>query len=373
MMRILLPSVATVVLLFTGHFLQATESVKWRIETIAGTGNPERGSTKGIATSVNIGDPFGVEIGPDGGLYITEVRNHRVWRVDLETKMIHCVAGTGTKGYSGDSGPATAAQLNEPYEVRFDRRGDMYFVEMRNHLIRKVNNRTGDISTVAGTGRPGYSGDGGPALQAHFSRPHSIVLDGAGGLYIADIGNHRIRKVDLRTGVVTSIAGTKERALPVDGLQARGQPVLGPRALCFSNDTLWVALREGHSVWRLADGRWRHVSGSGEKGYEFGNVAAKDASYDGPKGVAVGPDGAVYVVDTENHAIRRIDLETGRVETIAGGGPEAGGYRGDHGDALRAQLHRPHGICVDSDGSVYVGDTLNHRVRRIYRVPRGEN
>ncbi|HIF32068.1 MAG TPA: hypothetical protein EYG57_10935 [Planctomycetes bacterium] len=369
MMRIVLLTLASVAPLFGQQTSFAADSFEWRIETIAGTGQPDRGAAEGIGTSVNIGDPFGVEVGPDGGLYITEVRNHRVWRMDLKTKKIQCIAGNGTKGYSGDGGPAIAAQLNEPYEVRFDGQGDIYFVEMRNHLIRKVSRATGDISTVAGTGEAGYSGDGGPALRARFSRPHSIALDDDGGLYIADIGNHRVRKVDLRTGTVTSIAGTEKKALPVDGQLARGQPVLGPRALCIASDTIWVALREGHSVWKLLNGRWKHVSGSGKKGYELGDIAAKQASYNGPKGVAVGPDGSIYVVDTENHAIRRIDLVAGRVETIAGGGPNAGGYAGDDGDALTAKLNRPHGICVASDGSVYIGDTLNHRVRRIYRVP----
>jgi streptogramin lyase len=136
-----------------------------------------------------------------------------------------------------------------------------------------------------------------------------------------------------------------------------------------------VALREGHSVWSLSlkegspsEGKWSHASGTGKKGFKSGMIPAKLATYNGPKGVALGPDGAVYVVDTENHAIRRIDLKSGIVETIAGGGPDSGGFAGDGGDALLAKMDRPHGICVASDGSVYVGDTLNHRVRRIYRA-----
>jgi streptogramin lyase len=349
--------------------LFAAEPSPWRIETVAGTGKAELGDNEGLADKVNIGDPFGVEIGPDGALYITEVRNHRVWRMERETKQIRCIAGNGTKGYAGDGGPATAAQLNEPYEVRFDDRGNIYFVEMQNHLVRMVDRDTGNISTVAGTGHPGYSGDDGPALKAQFQRPHSIVVQG-NDLYIADIGNHRIRKVDLKTGDVTSIAGAKQKKLPQDGLIALGQPVLGPRALFLSKQTLWVALREGHSVWSLSlrNGKWSHTSGTGQKGFEAGSMPAKTATYNGPKGVAVGPQGGVYVVDTENHAIRRIDLDSGRVETIAGAGPQSGGFGGDGGDALRAKMNRPHGICVADDGSVFVGDTLNHRVRKIYRT-----
>lgn len=359
-------SLTAVFLLIAGVAISAEPT--WRIETVAGTGKSELGADRGRADQVNIGDPFGVEIGPDGALYITEVRNHRVWRMDRKTKQIRCIAGNGTKGYSGDGGLATAAQLNEPYEVRFDQRGDIYFVEMQNHLIRKVDLKSGRISTVAGTGQSGYGGDDGPALEAQFQRPHSIVLRG-NDLFVADIGNHRIRKVDLKQGTVTSIAGATRKALPKHGQIARGQPVLGPRALFQSDETLWVALREGHSVWSLSldHGKWSHVSGNGKKGFEPGTLRAKSATYNGPKGVAVGPDGAVYVVDTENHAIRRIDLQSGKVETIAGAGPDSGGYGGDQGDALLAKMNRPHGICVAADGSVFVGDTLNHRVRRIYR------
>src|SRR5439155_17934355 len=142
--------------------------------------------------AINVGDPFGVEIGPDGALYICEVRNHRVLRLDLKSGELTTVAGSGVKGYAGDGGPATKAQLNEPYEVRFDRAGNMLFVEMQNHIIRQVDGKTGIVSTVAGTGAKGYSGDGGPATAAQLNAPHSIAHDAADNLYIAEIANHRI-------------------------------------------------------------------------------------------------------------------------------------------------------------------------------------
>ena len=335
------------------------------IETVAGTGKSDDNGADGPARETNIGDPFGVEVGPDGGLYIAEVRNHRVRRLDLKTGNLTTVAGTGRRGYSGDGGPATKADLNEPYEVRFDRAGNMYFVEMQNHIIRRVDAASGTISTIAGTGEAGYGGDGGPAIEARFRRPHSIALDHRGGLYVADIGNHRIRRVDLKTGVVESIAGSEQRRLPRDGQLARGQPILGPRALFIDGATLWIALREGHSVWRLAmdEGHLHHVAGTGKKGYTGDGGAAERATFNGPKGIAVGPDGNVYVVDTENQAIRKIDLAKGRVTTVAGTGTLGGA--GDGGPATRAQLARPHGICAAADGSLYIGDTLNHRVRRV--------
>ena len=337
------------------------------IETIAGTGKPADNGSAGKAVDVNVGDPFGVEIGPDGALYICEVRNHRVRRLDLKTAQVNVVAGNGKKGYSGDGGPATNAQLNEPYEVRFDKAGNMFFVEMKNHLVRHVDAKTGTISTVAGTGKAGFGGDGGPATKAQFSSPHSIALDEDDNLYIADIANHRIRSVAAKTGIVTTIAGNGEKKLPVDGHQARGKPMLGPRALFIDRGTMWIALREGHSVWKLdlASGVVSHVAGSGKKGFTGDGGPAKEATFDGPKGIALGPDSNVYVVDTENHATRKIDMASGIITTVAGMGPQHEGSSGDGGPATKATMDRPHGICVGPDGTVYIGDTLNHRVRRV--------
>jgi streptogramin lyase len=335
------------------------------IDTVAGTGVPENNGDAGPALKMNVGDPFGVEIGPDGALYITEVRNHRVRRLDLKTGQLTTVAGNGTKGYSGDGGPATKAQLNEPYEVRFDRQGNMYFVEMQNHVIRCVEAQSGTIHTIAGTGQPGFSGDGGPAVKAQFTRPHSIALDHRGGLYVADIGNHRIRRIDLKTGTVASIAGNDQRRLPEDGQMAKDHPILGPRALFIQASTMWIALREGHSVWRLnlVTGRLQHVAGTGRKGYRGDGGPMTEATFNGPKGIVATAEGLVYVVDTENQCIRQLDPRHGDISTVAGSGPQHQGGGGDGGPATSAQLARPHGICVGPLGEMYIGDTLNHRVR----------
>ena len=143
--------------------------------------------------------------------------------------------------------------------------------------------------------------------------------------------------------------------------------MLGPRALFVDGTTLWVALREGHSVWKLNldDGKWNHVAGSGKKGFTGDGGPAKKATFNGPKGIAVDDAGHVYVVDTENQAIRKIDADSGLISTVAGAGPERRGGSGDGGPATEAELDRPHGICVDWGGVIYIGDTLNHRVRRV--------
>jgi sugar lactone lactonase YvrE len=325
------------------------------LEAIAGTGAPENNGDSGAAGAINVGEPFGVEIGPDGALYIAEVRNHRVRRLDLKSRKLTTVAGCGRKGFAGDGGPAVDAELNEPYEIRFDRRGNMYFVEMRNHVVRRVDRKTQKISTAAGTGHAGFSGDGGPVTKAQFNQPHSIALDGKNSLFIADIGNHRIRRIDLKSGTIESIAGSEVRKLPMDGQLARGNPILGPRALFIEGDTIWIALREGHSIWRmgLKDGVLHDVAGNGKKGYAGDGGPAVTATFNGPKGIAVGPEGNVFVADTENNVIRRIDAKSGLITTVAGGG------------ATTTQLNRPHGICVGADGTLYIGDTLNHRVWRV--------
>lgn len=363
-MKTLPTSAFLLLLVLSAGPAQAADST---ISTAAGTGKAANNGDAGPAIKTNVAQPFGVEIGPDGALYITEVGTHRVRRVDLTTGKMTTVAGTGKQGYRGDGGAATAAELNEPYEVRFDRDGNMYFVEMKNHLIRRVDKKTGIISTLAGTGKAGYGGDGGPAIQARFRSPHSIALDHRGGLYVADIGNHRIRRVDLKSGIVTTVAGTGKKELPTDGQVARGRPILGPRALFIDKSSLWIALREGHSIWRmdLGGGTLHHVAGTGRRGFGGDGGPAKNARFNGPKGIAIGPRGNVYVVDTENQAIRMIDLAKQTIHTVAGAGPAERGGKGDGGPATKAQLDRPHGICVAKDGTVYIGDTNNHRVRQV--------
>jgi DNA-binding beta-propeller fold protein YncE len=351
-------------LLLTAASAPAGEKVPI-IETIAGTGKPENNGASGPARDMNIGQPFGVEIGPDGALYITEVGNHRVLRLDRKAGTVKIVAGNGQKGYTGDGGPATEARLNEPYEVRFDRDGNMYFVEMMNHVVRRVDAKTGRISTIAGTGKPGFGGDGGPATAAQLRNPHSIVLDDQGNLYIADIGNHRVRRVQLNSGTVETIAGTGEK-LPPDGATAKGSPIPGPRALAIDGKDLWIALREGHGVWHLdlKAGTLHHVAGTGKPGYSGDGGSAKRATFNGPKGIAVGPHGDLYVVDSENDAIRKIEHATRIITTVAGVG-RARSYRGDGGPAVQATFSQPHGICVGKDGAIYIGDTGNHRVRKV--------
>lgn len=335
------------------------------IETIAGSGRADSTAREGQALSFSIDQPFGVEPGPGGHLYICEAGRHRLLRFDLGSGRIDVAAGSGRKGHDGDGGPAAGASLDEPYEVRFDSAGSTYIVERLGAVVRKVDAQSGAIRTIAGTGEPGFSGDGGPAVKARLREPHSIALDGAGGLFIADIGNHRIRRVDLETGIIETIAGNGAKELPEEGMEAAGRPLFGPRALAVSGGALWIALREGHSVWRmdLKTRKLTRVAGTGKAGHRDG--PAREAAFNGPKGIAVGPKGDLYVADTENHVIRRIDVAAGVVTTVAGAGPAARGFGGDGGPAVQAKLDRPHGVAVGADGAIYIGDSENGRVRRV--------
>jgi streptogramin lyase len=332
------------------------------IETLAGTGHGDDDPDGGTALETNLSQPFGVQIGPDGALYICEFGRHRIRRLDLQKKRLTNVAGIGKEGYSGDGGAATEAGLNQPHELRFDAEGSLYFTDMRNHAVRKID-RQGGISTVAGNGRPGFAGDDGPAKRSKLNQPHSICF-GPGQLYIADVGNHRVRAIDLKTNRIHTVAGTGEKKLPHEGGMAIEQPLFGPRAVCMEGNNLWVALREGHSVWKLdlRRGTIHHVAGNGKAGFADGDSSRSQVN--SPKGIDLGPDGRIYLVDSSNHCIRRIDPKTHEIETIAGKGGKSG-FSGDGGNPTEALLNNPHGVGFGADGKIYIGDSDNHRVRVI--------
>src|SRR5213592_1219302 len=256
------------------------------IATFAGTGVPGFSGDGGPANQAQLNNPYGIARGLDGALYICDMENHRIRRVSRDGT-ITTVAGTGKRGYSGDGGPALQAELNEPYEVRFDKAGDLFFVEMRNHIVRRVDRRTKFISTVAGSGKEGFSGDGSAATKAELRQPHSIQFDGRGYLYICDIGNNRIRKVDLSTGMISTFAGTGERMPTPDGAKLANAPLNGPRAIDFDREgNLWLALREGNAIYRfdLRAGTIHHAACTGLKGFTGNGDPAKQATLSGPKG-----------------------------------------------------------------------------------------
>ena len=230
------------------------------------------------------------------------------------------VAGMGEPGWSGDGGPALAAKLNEPYEVRSDVAGNIFWVERLSHCVRKLGTKTGIVTTNAANGTAGFSGDGGAAIKAQLNDPHSIGFDQAGDLYVCDVKNHRIRKVGMKSGVISTFAGTGERKPTTDGARYAESPLNGPRALDFDRaGNLWLALREGNAIYKLdlTQETIHHIAGTGKKGFTGNGGPAKEATLNGPKGLSVAPDGKVYIADTENHAIRMIDVRKGTRWSLA--------------------------------------------------------
>ncbi|MCS6850306.1 MAG: hypothetical protein NZ700_03935, partial [Gemmataceae bacterium] len=313
---------------------------------------------------------FHCELDPAGRfLYVAEANNHCIRKVDLMTGLITTVAGTGKKGYTGDGGPATQATFNEPYAVVRDSNGDLYIADRLNAVIRKVDGATGTISTVAGTGQKGYSGDGGPATQAMLREPNDCFLDGRGGLLIADVADWRIRRLDLKTGTITTFAGIGrpeskkiDRSAIGDGGPATKAIVVGARAVCVDGrGNTYICEREGNAIRKVdPQGIVTTIAGTGARGFADGE--GRVATFNGPKAIRCDRQGNIFVVDTENHAIRRIDAASYAVTTVAGGRK---GGEGDGGDATKAGLDRPHGCVVDADGNIYIADSNNHRVRKV--------
>jgi DNA-binding beta-propeller fold protein YncE len=352
------------ILLLLFGICEALTSQAGSITNFAGAGIKGFSGDGGPAVNAQLNDPTGIARGPEGALYICDTGNHRIRKVTADG-IIHTVAGTGEPGWSGDGGPATSAKLNEPYEVRFDSFGNVFWVERLSHSVRKSDAKTGLISTIAGTGVAGFSGDGGPAARAALNEPHSIGFDKAGDLYICDVKNHRIRKVEMRTGKISTFAGTGEKKAFAEGTPFRTAALHGPRALDFDRaGNLWVALREGNLVCELnlKAGTIHRKAGAGKKGFDGDGGPALTATFSGPKGIAVASSGKVYLADTENHSIRMIDPAAGTIHLIAGTGVRGDGH---DNDPLKCQFARPHGIFVDADGSVFIGDSDANRVRVI--------
>lgn len=307
-------------------------------------------------------------------MYFSDFGTSRVFRLDLRTSKLSVIAGTGTKGFSGDGGPARSAQLNGPHEVRFDSKGNLYIDERDNHIVRRIDMKTGIISTVAGTpGKNGYGGDGGFATKAMLNQPHGITLDRSDNLYICDPLNNRLRRVDARTGIITTFAGNGEASRAPDEGSLTEIPLPGPRSLEITRDGRWyLALREGNSIFFIDAGKKeaKRVAGNGESGYTGDGGPATSARFGslgpggltGPKGLTVSDDGrTMYIADCENHAIRKIDLRTGIITTVMGTGERGDG---PDGDPAQCKLSRPHAVLIHGR-TLYVADSENNRIRAL--------
>ncbi|MCO8122324.1 hypothetical protein NHH03_11285 [Stieleria sp. TO1_6] len=330
---------------------QQSDSASWSV--IAGTGQTDSqvANEPSDPQTVALRNVYGIEV-TDDAIYFSTVDDHSIWKCDRQLTKMQRFAGTGQQGYSGDGGPAIKATFNAPHEIRADAAGNLFVADTRNHCIRRIDHATGQIETLGGDGVAGFRGDGGPGKQARFDQPHSIVLDGDGGVLVADTKNHRLRRIDLQSGIVSTIAGDGRPQLPTAGNTADQVSVFGPRSLAIDDNAVWLVLREGNSVWRIdrATNKIRRVAGTGGKGYSGDGGDPLLATFRGPKGIAVDSAGNLLVVDTENQALRYVDLEQNRISTLP----------------IEFELKRPHGAAVikrHRDVDVYLlSDSENHRV-----------
>jgi len=274
--------------------------------TIAGTGTPGYSGDGGIAAIATFGSPACIVIDTVGNLFITDQYNKVIRKINRTTNIVTTVCGSGGGGFGGDGGPATAANLEQPEGVWVDKLGNIYVVDKGNQRVRKVDALTGNINTIAGNGTNGYSGDGGLAVNTRLSFPRGVCTDDAGNVYIADYGNNRIRKVDQSTGIITTIAGTGVAGYSGDGGPATAATLVSPYGLYWSSQGRLYIADYGNNVVRAisADGSIRTVAGSGL--YGFSGDGGSALTFQGPKAVYVDDSEYLYIADSENSAIRKV-------------------------------------------------------------------
>jgi sugar lactone lactonase YvrE len=337
-----------------------------RVVLVAGGGDKDEGAK---ATESKLNMPFGVDFDAAGNLYFVEIDGHRVCRIDPQGVLTR-IAGTGRKGLAGDGGPATNAEFNALHNLTLAKNGDIYLADTLNHRVRKIDARARVITTVAGSEK-GFGGDGGPADKARFSGIYCATLDPAGErLYLADLDNRRIRMVELKSGIVSTVAGNGERGVPSDGSMAKDSPLVDPRAVCAdAAGNVYALERSGHAL-RIVDSRGavRTVVGTGQKGAGGDGGNAREATLNGPKHLCIDHDGGVIIADTENHIVRKYNPRDGKIVRLAGSGKRGTGGASDLGGSpLEVELNQPHGVYVHANGDLYVSDSSNRRILKIVR------
>jgi DNA-binding beta-propeller fold protein YncE len=387
------------------------------IRTVVGSGEAGWSGDGGAAVAARLNEPKAVALDHDGNLLIADSENHVIRKVDRRSGLITTVAGCtsshdsplavmnraavpatddplsegsssaeaafmqqsdlsgtvryvvhgvgSTKRFAGDGGRALDALLNFPTAIAADAEGDLYIADTMNHRIRRVDARTGRITTIAGVGLPRFGGDGGPSVAAGLNEPAALVVQGA-RLYVADQSNNRIRMVDLRTGVITTVAGTGTATFNGDGKPATEAALAGPSGLTIGTDgRLYIADTFNGRIRAVdpATGIIETVVGDGGEYRYQGEMEASSPSLSRPSGIAVDLEGNVFMTDSDNHLVRRWDRMAGRIDRVAGTG--SANYGGDGKTPLEASLNYPFGVVMDQENHLFVADTFNHRIREI--------
>ncbi len=328
--------------------LTTTATLAEEVSVVTGDPSPAPTATEPKADGLNI--PFSVDFDPQGELLIAEYIGGRVFRLTKSGKLEH-LAGTGGKGYSGDGGPALEATFDAIHNLAVTPEGDIFLSDHVNHVVRRIDFKSGKISTFAGTGKAGFSGDGGPADQAQFNVVMCVTFSPDGSqMIIADLGSRRVRSIDMSSGIVTTLAGNGEKGVPGDGQPALESPLVDPRAAAMDTDgNLYIVERNGHALRVVRpSGLIETVAGTGESGDKDG--PALQALLAGPKHLAIDAAGNVFIADDMNHTIRKYDPAKKTLTTLLGKG--------------EFKLKRPHGVTIRG-GELYVTDSYHHRVLKI--------
>jgi len=340
------------------------------ISTVAGSGTTGFSGDGGQATAAELFNPEGIDIDAAGNIYIADGSNNRIRKVST-SGIITTIAGNGAAGFSGDAGQASVAALNFPSGVILDATGNLYIADQANHCIRKINT-SGVISTIAGIGGvSGFIGDGAMATLAKLNTPSGVAVDAAGNVYIADANNNRIRKVN-SSGIITTIAGDGTASFSGDGGQATLAALNHPTGVTIDGaGNLFIAAWGNHRIRKVnTSGIITTVAGNGTAGFSGDGGQATLAELDNPFGVKLDATGNIYLADFINNRIRMINT-TGVITTLAGNG--TAGFSGDGGQATAAELQHPGGVAFDASGNMYIADFVNGRIRQVTNVILGIN
>jgi len=335
----------------------------WEIATYAGTGMPGYSGDGSVATAADFNGPLCMAMDQDRNLFVADFYNARIRKVK-PNGIIVTMAGNGTLGYGGDGTIATSAEIY-PHGVAADKHGNVFLSDPANNVIRKIN-AAGIISTYAGDGTAGYA-DATTALAAEFNAPFGLYVDGHDNLYIADAGNHAIRRIDSATGAVTTVAGSGVMGYYGDGGPAGLAQLDSPFAITFDKaGDLFIADRNNNVVREVnaTNGLINTIAGTGAIGYSGDSALATDATMHYPVSVATDTAGNVYIADSYNNVIREVDMTTGNIVTVAGNG--YAGFGGDLGYPTGANLFHPYSIVLDTFNSIYIADANNQRIRKVF-------
>jgi sugar lactone lactonase YvrE len=348
-----------------GFALFASAAQADRVVLVAGGGDQEQDGVR--ATEARLHNPFGVDFDTTGSMYIVELEGGHVHRVAPDGTF-STIAGTGEKGDAGDGGPARKAVFNAMHSLAIAPSGEIYIADTLNNRVRKLDPRAGTIGPFAGTGKKAYSGDGGPALAAECSGVYCVAFTpDHRTLYLVDLDNRRVRAVDLHSGVMCLVAGNGERGVPADGAVAREAPLVDPRAVATdAQGNVYILERGGHAL-RVVNrqGKIRTIAGTGQPGPAAADGPALTATLRGPKHLCVDHDGDVIIADTDNHSIRKFVVQEGRLVRIAGTGSK--GSAGVGGPPEKVELNQPHGVTIGPNGVLYIVDSWNDRVLKVVK------